>query len=275
MNAPLTRILGRIGRSGGGVAGSFVGFLQHITSVWALFLSAMYWGLIAPFQGRNRIRAQLMPMFYNVGVRSSPIVALISLLIGAILVIQTGDLLRQYGQAGLIPEMVALAIVREFGPVMTAIIVTARVGASFTAVLASMKINDEVMALETMAISPTGFLVAPRLIAMAIMVPSLTVLSYVIGMVGGAVAAGALFDIPAGTFAQSAIQALKLPDVLWGVVKGLVFSILICLICCYYGLTTTGGAMGLGRNTMVAVVTSLVAVIASNMILGIVFVKLL
>lgn len=242
--------------------------LEHISGVFSLFTQTVYYLIVGPFTGKSKIRRQLFPMLSNVGVRSFPIVCLISLLIGAILVIQTGDILKQYGQIQKLAMLVALSMTREFGPVMTSIILTARVGASFTAVLASMKINDEVMALETMAIHPVGFLVAPRFLAMLIMMPCLTVLSYAVGMFGGGIAAWQIYDIPMDSWINGTIGGLDMMDLYAGLLKAVVFSIIISMVCCYYGLITEGGPMGLGRNTMVAVVTSLVVIIIADALLG-------
>lgn len=268
-------IAGSIGRAGGRWTESVLGLLQHMTGVWDLFVLTLYYSFVAPLTGRSKLRSQLFPMLSNVGVRSFPIVFMISFLIGAILVIQTGPILKQFGQQGLIPKMVALSMCREFGPVMTAIILTARVGASFTAVLASMKINEEVMALETMAIHPVGYLVAPRFLSMLIMMPCLVVFSYVIGMIGGGLAAYQLYGIGAETYIQASIDGLRMSDVLGGLLKAVVFSVLIAMICCYYGFITEGGPMGLGRNTMVAVVSTLVVIIVADALLGAFFVQYL
>ena len=269
---PGVDFLGRIGRAGGGQARALIGTLEHISGVWYLFRLTCFYSFVAPFVGRNALRKQLFPMLSNVGVRSFPIGFMVSYLIGAILVIQTGPPLREFGQTALIPQMVALSMCREFGPVMTAIILTARVGASFTAVLASMKINDEVMALETMAIHPVGYLVAPRFLSMLIMTPCLVVFSYLIGMVGGGTVAYLLYDIGASTYIQSTVDGIAMVDLTAGFIKAVVFSVIISMISCYYGFITEGGPMGLGRNTMVAVVSSLVVVILADAILGAFFI---
>jgi phospholipid/cholesterol/gamma-HCH transport system permease protein len=194
-------------------------------------------------------------------------VTLISALIGAILVLQTADVMQQYGQIQEVPGLVALSMTRELGPLMTAIIMTARVGASFTAVLASMKINEEVMALETMAIHPVGYLVAPRFLSMVVMMPCLAIIANLVGMVGGALVAWGKYDIAFSVYVEKTVFYLDMDDIYGGLLKACVFSMLITMICCYYGLTTRGGPMGLGRNTMVAVVTSLVVVIFADAIL--------
>ena len=264
----LTRTLGGLGR---GLHEKLRGFrepLEHLSGVWYLFVLTLKYSFVMPFTGRTRLRTNLVPMLGNVGVKSFPIVCLISLLIGAILVIQTGTVLKQYGQLSQLPKLVALSMTREFGPVMTAIIMTARVGASFTAVLASMKINDEVMALETMAINPVGYLVAPRFLSMLIMMPCLTLFSYLVGMGGGGLAALQLYQIPVESYVYATISGMGMLDVWAGLMKSVVFSVIISMTSCYYGLITEGGPMGLGRNTMVSVVTSLVVIILADALLG-------
>ncbi|HMS15393.1 MAG TPA: ABC transporter permease [Planctomycetota bacterium] len=269
MNFPSpVNLLGALGRGVLNWFSSLRGVLEHISGVFNLFRLTLYYSFIAPFVGRSRLRAQFLPMLANVGVKSFPIVFMISFLIGAILVIQTGPVMKQFGQTGLLPKMVALSMAREFGPVMTAIILTARVGASFTAVLASMKINDEVMALETMAIHPVGFLVAPRFLALLIMMPCLVVFSYAIGMLGGGLVAWQTYDIAPAAYIQRTVDGLMMADLYAGLIKAVVFSILISMICCYYGFITEGGPMGLGRNTMVAVVSTLVVIIIADALLG-------
>lgn len=269
---PGSAVLGRLGRGGITQKNALFGTLRHISGLWYLFRLTVYYSFIAPLIGQNRLRKQLFPMLATVGVRSFPIVFMVSYLIGAILVIQTGPPLREFGQTGLIPQMVALSMCREFGPVMTAIVLTARVGAAYTAVLASMKINDEIMALETMAIHPVGYLVAPRFLAMLIMTPCLVVFSYLIGMCGGSMVAYALYDIGVQSYLQQTIDSIGMADVWAGLIKAVVFSVIISMICCYYGFITEGGSIGLGRNTMVAVVSSLVVVILADAILGAFFI---
>jgi phospholipid/cholesterol/gamma-HCH transport system permease protein len=209
----------------------------------------------------------------NVGVRSLPVVALITFLTGAILVLQTGDVMKKYGQLQQVPGMVALSVVRALGPLMTAIIMTARVGASFTAVLGSMRINEEIMALEAMAIHPTAYLVAPRLLSMLVMVPCLAVFSYLLGMAGGWLVALAVYDIDTDSYIQTSILYLDMTAIVFGLVKSVVFAVLITMICCYYGLIAEGGPMGLGRNIMVAVVVSIVMLVVAEALLAAVMVN--
>ena len=230
-----------------------------------LLAEGLYHAALAPFTGPRRLLAKhLFPLMSNVGARSLPIIAMVSFLMGAILVLQTGEPLRKLGQIQEVPGAVALALAREIGPLMTAILMTARVGASFTAVLGSMKINEEILALETMGIKVVRYLVAPRFLSMLVMVPCLTVFAYLLGMAGGAMVASAAYDIPLEMYAAKTQVYLTMTDLNSGLVKSALFSLLITSICCYFGLTTKGGSVGLGRNIMVAVVTTLVSIIVMD-----------
>ncbi len=255
-------LLGSIGRRGQEILAPAIEILYRTGGVSRLLVQGLFYAVVAPFSGPRRLlRHQLMPLMSNVGARSFPIVSLVSFLMGAILVLQTGEPLRRFGQIQEVPGGVALALAREISPLMTAILMTARVGASFTAVLGSMKINEEIMALETMGIRVLTYLVAPRFTSMVVMVPCLTVLSYLLGMTGGAVVARAAYGIPYELYIDKTILYLSMTDLTTGLVKSGLFGLLITAICCYYGLATEGGSVGLGRNIMIAVVTSLVAII--------------
>ena len=245
--APVTTVLGEVG----GIA--------------RLLVQGLFYAALAPFAGPRRLlRHQLFPLMRNVGARSFPIVSLVSFLMGAILVLQTGEPLRRFGQIQEVPGGVALALAREIAPLMTAILMTARVGASFTAVLGSMKVNEEILALETMGIRVRSYLVAPRLTSMLVMVPCLTVFSYLLGMAGGAAVAKAAYGLPYGLYVDKTIAYLSMTDLTSGLAKSCIFATLITAICCHFGLNTEGGSVGLGRHIMMAVVTSLVAIIMAD-----------
>jgi phospholipid/cholesterol/gamma-HCH transport system permease protein len=261
-------------------AASVFGFVGHLLRRWRLSIveilgraggivqllgQGLFHAALAPFAGPRRLLVKhLFPLMSNVGARSLPIVAMVAFLMGAILVLQTGEPLRKFGQIQEVPGAVALALAREIGPLMTAILMTARVGASFTAVLGSMKINEEILALETMGIKVVSYLVAPRFLSMLVMVPCLTVFAYLLGIAGGAMVARAAYGIPLELYLAKTQLYLTMTDLNSGLVKSALFSLLITSICCYFGLTTEGGSVGLGRNIMVAVVTTLVAIIVMD-----------
>lgn len=241
--------------------------LRHLSGMSYVLASALWLSTWGVARGRVKLRRQLAPMMRGVGARSFAIVGLVNLLTGAILVLQTGDVMQRFGQLDEMPGLVALSMTRELGPMMTAVVMTARVGASFTAVLAAMKLNDEIEALETMAIPPVGYLIAPRLLAMVVMQPCLCVLAYGIGMAGGAVAASAVYGMGVEFYVEKSFAYLKMADIWSGLIKAVVFAVLISVVSCYYGFIAAGGPTGLGRYTMVAVVTSLVAVVAADAVL--------
>jgi phospholipid/cholesterol/gamma-HCH transport system permease protein len=247
----------------GRIGAPVVAVLSHISGISHLLWLAVWQSLVG-FRKPRRMADLVAPLMRNVGVKSLPIVGLVSLLIGAILVLQTAAVMKKFGQLELVPGMVALSFTKELGPLMTAIVITARVGASFTAVLASMRINEEIMALETMAIHPVGYLVAPRFISMVVMVPCLTVFAYLIGMFGGLIVSNGMFDISTSLYVNKTFEFLKMEHLGWGLVKSGVFAIIISSICCYFGFITDGGPVGLGRNTMIAVVASLVVIIIAD-----------
>jgi len=192
----------------------------------------------------------------------------VSFLIGAILVLQTGDKFAQYGAKSIVPTMVCIAIVRELGPLMTAIIISGRVGAAFTAGLGSMVINEEILALRTMGINPTGYLIAPRFIAICVMLPVLTMYSYLVGNIGGFVAGVFGQQIPAWTYINATQQAFNGVDIVSGLVKALVFGAIICMVSCHNAMTVRGGPEGVGRNTMISVVICLVSIICADAVIS-------
>jgi len=248
-------------------------FLEHVTGLWHMGVTAFYWILVVPFLIRADFRAQggrsslyrhTVPLMEAIGLRSFGIVFLVALLIGAILVLQTADVLKGYGQLQKVPGLVAISMTKELGPLMTAIILTARVGAAYTAGLGTMKISEEILALETMAINPVGFLVAPRLLAALIMTPCLVIWSDIIGMGGGYLVASTTYGFGWNAYLCNSLEMITVSNVLAGVVKAGVFGTLIGIIPCYFGFIVEGGPEGVGRNTMVSVVTTLVMVIFAN-----------
>lgn len=237
-------------------------------SLWSLFRQTVIWSTVMPLRGRTRLVGHVLPLMHAIGVRSLYIVGLISFLIGAILVLQTAYILAQYGQIELVPKGVAISITRELGPLMTAIVITGRIGAAFTAGLGSMKINEEILALETMAIHPVGYLVAPRFIAMTVMMPCLTAFSYFVGMAGGLIIGMTMFELSFTGYVRTSLDSLLIKDVLSGLVKSVIFGTIITMVACFQGMAVDAeqGPEGVGRNTMVSVVTCLVVIVLADFI---------
>lgn len=242
-----------------------VGAMNH------LFWQTCYWVFIAPFRERTMHGRQVFRLMEAVGYRSLGIVGLVAFLVGMILVFNTGDVLKRYGALDRMAELVAVTISRELGPLMTAIVIIARVGASFTAGLGNMQDREEILALQTMGINPVGYLVAPRFIALIVMMPCLTVLSVVLGILGGGVVAASQYQFLVEEFFRKSLDALELRDLISGVVKSLVFGLIVVTVSCHMAFTVRGGSQGVARNTMVSVVTSLVLVIFADALVSAVF----
>ena len=235
-------------------------FLENAGGMWFLLRQTLYWTFIAPFREKTEHRRHTFPLMEAIGNKSFGIVALVAFLIGVILVIQTGYILERYGQVRQVSGLVAVTMTRELGPLMTAIVLVARVGAAFTAGLGTMQISDEVLALRTMSINPVGYLVAPRLIAILIMLPCLTVFANIVGMAGGC-AMGLTFGLDPRAYIDDSINFLQLQDLISGIAKSVLFAVVICIVSCYMAFKVEGGPEGLARNTMVSVVTQLVMLI--------------
>ena len=235
-------------------------FFENTGGMYRLLLQTLYWTLIAPFREKTEHRRHTFPLMEAIGNKSFGIVALVAFLIGVILVIQTGYILERYGQVRQVAGLVAVTMTRELGPLMTAIVLVARVGAAFTAGLGTMQISDEVLALRTMSINPVGYLVAPRMIAILIMLPCLTIFANIVGMAGGC-AMGLTFGLEPWAYIDDSIRFLQMQDLLSGVAKSILFAAVICIVSCYMAFKVEGGPEGLARNTMVSVVTQLVLLI--------------
>jgi phospholipid/cholesterol/gamma-HCH transport system permease protein len=235
-------------------------FFENTGGMYLLLRQTAYWTFVAPFREKTEHRRHTFPLMEAIGNKSFGIVALVAFLIGVILVIQTGYILERYGQVRQVAGLVAVTMTRELGPLMTAIVLVARVGAAFTAGLGTMQISDEVLALRTMSINPVGYLVAPRLIAILVMLPCLTIFANVVGMAGGC-AMGLTFGLDPWAYIDDSISFLQLQDLFSGVAKSVLFAVVICIVSCYMAFKVEGGPEGLARNTMLSVVTQLVLLI--------------
>ncbi|MDP3939205.1 MAG: ABC transporter permease [Deltaproteobacteria bacterium] len=253
----LTRSLGLIGRNG-------IALLRHTSSVWWLLMETLRWVLHRARRRRLLGDGAILRQMEEIGLRSLPIIALIALLIGVILAMQTFFQMKRLGAESLIGGMVAVALTRELAPLLTALVVAGRVGAAFTAEIGSMKVTEEVLALETIGINPVGFLVAPRFLAMTIMLPALTVFAVVLGIMGGWALGAGNFGMSTGGYFDSARDSLVLKDFVSAGVKSVVFGWIIALMACYRGLIVEGGPEEVGRGTMEAVVSSMVLIVVAD-----------
>jgi phospholipid/cholesterol/gamma-HCH transport system permease protein len=227
-----------------------------------LFADACAWLVRRPFR---------LSLFFRqmefVGVRSLFVVALTSLFTGMVLALQTYYAFRLFSAESLVGATVALSMTRELGPVITALMVTGRAGSAIAAEIGTMRVTEQVDALTVMAINPVQYLAVPRIIAGLVMLPLLTVLSDFVGMVGGYLVGVKLLGINAAIFMNKVYELVALEDIYNGLIKAAVFGVILTLVGCYKGFTTTGGAEGVGRATTQSVVLSSVLILASDYVL--------
>ena len=200
----------------------------------------------------------------RVGVKSFGIVSLITFLIGVILCLQSAYVAEPFGQLEAVPGAVGVSLVREIAPLMVSIVITGRVGAAYAAELGAQKVADEITALECMAINPIGFLIAPRFLAVMVMLPVLTIYGNLMGILGGYIIGVYQYGISPNVYIENTWNFIQMKDITSGMLKSIVFAFTICMVGCYKGFTVTGGSTGVGRATMEAVVLSLVLIIASD-----------
>jgi phospholipid/cholesterol/gamma-HCH transport system permease protein len=206
----------------------------------------------------------------EMGAGALPIVGLLSLLLGTTLAFQASVQLEQFGANVYVADLVGFAMVREFGPLITAVILTGRTGAAIAAELGTMRVREEVDALRAMGIGPIRFLVVPRVAALTAVQPALTLLSMFIGAVGGMIIAVALMDLTPVIFWERLIDRVRLTDFGHGLGKSLVFAWIIGLVGCYRGLRTSGGPASVGHATTRTVVTSIFLIILVDALFAIV-----
>ena len=208
---------------------------------------------------------------YAIGAQALQIVGLILFLVGAVSALQSAAQLRQFGADIFVANLLGIGLTRELGPLMTAIMVSGRSGSAIAAEIATMKFTEELDALQTMGIDPLRFVVVPKLWAMIVCMPLLTVMANFVGILGGTFIGLVSLDIPATVFLNQVASSLFLKDLLTGLVKSASFAWLITIISVYHGLNFSGGAEGVGRATTSAVVSSLFGIILLDAFWGIVF----
>jgi len=206
------------------------------------------------------------------GVGSVPLVAMVSFFLGLTMALLTGYQLQRFGTERLVPGLVAISFTRELGPLLTGIMLAARIGAAFTAELGTMRVSEEVEAIEAMGISPLRFLVAPRVLALFFLMPCLSVVSSVAAIIATALISWGYFSIAFVYFNDLVIHSLLIRDIVTGVLKSFLFGMLISSIACYRGLNVEGGAAGVGTATTSSVVTAITTVIAFDTLFNIVYV---
>ena len=235
---------------------SFLYFLGGLTN---LAVQTVYLTFKPPYK-YDRILEQAKKAGYD----SFPIVSLVALFIGFIFALQTAYFMQRIGSEMYIASLVALTVVRELGPVITALIVAGRVGASNTAELGSMQVTEQIDALETLATNPVKYLVVPRFVALGVMLPVLTLYANIIGILGSYFICVIKLGITSSMYMHVTFSSLLYKDLFTGLFKSWIFGMLIALISCYEGFNVEGGAVGVGRATTRSVVFTFIMIIAAD-----------
>lgn len=232
--------------------------LEGFGSVWLLLVRSLSYVPSLPRQW-----ARVIEQCYLIGYTTLPIVTILSFFIGSVLALQAGYSMQNFGSQQFIGSLVGLSMARELGPVMVAIMIAGRVGSAIAAELASMKVDQEIDALETMDIPPARMLVLPRLAAALLMVPVLAIIGDLVGWFGGALISKytKMISIEPAAYFSVLRQYTHFKDVLNGMVKAEVFGFVVVLVCCSIGLNTRGGPREIGAAVTRAVVTSLILIL--------------
>jgi phospholipid/cholesterol/gamma-HCH transport system permease protein len=249
------------------IGGSITGMLAYLGALASLGSRAAYYNFVGPFRGKPLRLQRSISQAMDVGVRALPILSLITFCIGLILALESAPELARFGAIKYVAKTVALSMSRELGPLITAIVVIGRSGSAFAAEIGTMKVTEELDALETMAISPVQFLVTPKFLAMILMVPCLTIWADAMGILGGALFGVYQADFTLGGYLQASIESLYSGDILSGLIKSVMFGATITAVGCLEGLTTGVGSEQVGRSTTRAVVISILLVVVLNLFL--------
>jgi phospholipid/cholesterol/gamma-HCH transport system permease protein len=236
--------------------------LEDIGGTTVLFFKSVYFAFARPFKPR-RIIEQMV----QIGVDSVPVVILTAVFTGMVLALQATYQIAKFGADIYIGGIVGISMTRELGPVLTALMVSGRVGAAIAAEIGTMKVTEQVDALETLATNPVQYLVMPRVVAAAIMLPTLTALADFVGIAGGYAISTTTLGINPGVYIEKMNQLVHLSDIWIGLLKTVVFGIIIATVGCNQGFKARGGAEGVGRATTISVVTSCILILLSDVFL--------
>lgn len=236
-----------------------------------LVSETVYWSFVGLFNPSGHRKGAVSAQALGIGVGALPVVALISLLIGIVLALQSSEQLRQFGANIYVADLVVVAMTREMGPLMTAILLAGRSGAAIAAEISTMTVSEEIDALRTMGINPVRYVIVPKILGITLTAPLLTILATIIGIFGGFIISLSALDLTPQSFYHEALTVLFPWDIATGMIKSLVFSWLIVILSSHFGLRVAGGAEGVGKATTKAVVASIFAVILADSLLGLLF----
>jgi len=238
----------------------------------ALNAQILYWIFVAPFRGKPLFRfSEVFHQMVRIGVQAVPMTALTSFSIGLTLAMDGAHELARMGATSFVPDLLSISLLRELGPIIVGVVVIGRSGSAITAELGTMKVSEEIEALEVMAINPIRFLVVPRFLAMLVMLPALTVFGVYVGFVGGWTICHYALDMHTGAYILRLVQSSSPMDLYAGIIKSFVFAWIIATVSAQAGLEVSGGAEGVGKSTTGSVVLSIISMLVANSILTALF----
>lgn len=247
-------------------------FIFHDVPAFLFLLADIsYWTVMDMFRSRAHRKGEFINQAVLIGVNALPIVALISFLIGSVLALQSAQQLRQFGANVFVADLLVIAMTREMGPLLTAIMIAGRSGSSITSEIATMKVTEEIDALKTMALNPIRYIVIPKMHASLFTLPLLTIFADICGILGGLLIGYLYLDISANIFYNRMVEVLYLQDIITGIIKSNVFAGIIVVTGSFYGFRVRGGSAEVGISTTQAVVTAIFLVILADSILGLIF----
>jgi phospholipid/cholesterol/gamma-HCH transport system permease protein len=249
-----------------------IGIVEHVGVVTYLLFDAVRWFCRAAFGKKYRLgKSAIVSQIIRIGVQSIFIVSIVSGSVGLILALQLAPPLDEFGQRDKIANIISVAVLRELGPLIGAIVLTGFAGASIAAEIGTMVVSEEVEALEAHALNPVRFLVVPRVLASLISMTCLGVISSFVAIVAAMAVSVLVLAVPYETYMNNMLQQAKMVDFFTGVFKGGVFGCLIGIIACANGLKVSGGAAGVGRATTYTVVECVVAIVVADLIFTTIF----
>lgn len=246
--------------------------MAGLRSFLTLNAQILYWIFVAPFRGRRLFSlGETFRQMVRIGVQAMPMTAMTSFSIGLTLAMQGAYQLSKFGATSLVPDLVAMSLLRELAPLLVGVVVIGRSGSAITAELGTMKVSEEIEALEVMSINPIRFLVVPRFLAMLVMLPVLVVFGNYVGFLGGWSICRFALDMHTNAFILRLIDSASPIDLYAGLTKSFLFAWLIATISAKAGLEVTGGAEGVGQATTSSVVTSIITMLIANALLTALF----
>lgn len=238
-------------------------FIEELGRILLLLCSTIKQMILPPFEIRNTFKQML-----EIGIKSLPVVIITGVFTGMVLALQTYTGFKRFGAEALVGSVVALSMTREMGPVLTGLIVAGRAGAAMAAELGTMRVTEQIDALETLATNPIKYLIVPRFLSGMIMLPALTIVADIIGILGGYAITVGVYGASSTVYWRRTWDYLEPSDINNGLIKACFFGASIALISCYKGFVASGGAEGVGKATTGAVVLSFMTILISDYFLS-------